>query len=248
MSTNIYIYYPQAGTPHVIEDPRCLWSGSRYTRVRRYSVCIVVRMIVRHAPLWQSGQCTSENCTRCNCTDCTQMVVACHADGCTEKRCDQCPGMDSCQYCGLPFCDRHNDLQDHTCLGPASWVPQCPWCKLAGRAAKQRIGWAHSCEACFQPTCEFDGACPTQILECDGICGKGKGGKGGKEGKEVCGFCGRWYQLPGPERRVPWMFYCHACAVHRHLLDGADVLLETVHGRPMLRPWWSRPPPASSRT
>ena len=161
------------------------------------------------------------------------MVVACSDADCTEKRCDKCPGMDSCQYCGLPFCHRHRDSLDHTCLGITSWVPQCPWCELKGRAAKQCIGWAHSCEACFQPTCESDGACPTDILTCDGHCGR-----------DVCGFCGRWYQLPGPETRVPWKFYCHSCAVDHNVMDGADVLTETLHGRTMLRPWWW-PPPAS---
>ena len=194
-------------------------------------------MIVRRPPLWQLGQCTSGQLSDCVFGQC--MVVACSDEDCTEKRCDTCPGMYSCRYCGLPFCDRHRDLQDHTCLGITSWVPQCPWCELKGRAAKQCIGWAHSCEECFQPTCtsrHTDNSfwqCPTDIRCCQGRCGR-----------DVCGFCGRRYQLPGPESRWRRRFLCHSCAVHCNVLDGADVLTETVHGRTMLRPWWW-PPPAS---
>ena len=195
-------------------------------------------MILRQPPLWQRGQCTSGLLSDCCFEQC--MVVACSDEDCTEKRCHRCLDMYSCRYCGLPFCNRHRALENHTCLGITSWVPQCPWCELKGRAVKQCIGhWAEWCEACEQPTCECDGACPTDILTCDGHCGK-----------RVCGFCGRWYQLPGPEIRVPWKFYCHGCAVHHNVLDGADVLMERVHGRTMLRPWaggrgWTRPPPAS---
>ena len=80
------------------------------------------------------------------------MVLPCHEPGCTLASCTACDGIDTCNYCGLPYCSNHRS--GHRCLGAGSDVPNCPWCD-----GKQLLGHDHACEICCEDVCQFCGTC-----------------------------------------------------------------------------------------